>query len=129
MISNKIDSFLPTSQLYLTMPTLLKLWKDIVKHSIEAMFLIPLDTTGWTVEEVYDSAVSEYNNCHCIDEEELSEAQLAELLGKFDEDDDLTNIKALLFRYVKLMFYIKKEWVHQEIQYILNRKLVLRPYV
>jgi len=79
--------------------------------------MYPEDFT--TVQEVYDGLVEEHDyHDTFIDEDELTQAQMTELLGKFDEDDDLTDIQALLFRYGRLMLYIKKDWVCAKIQEI-----------
>jgi len=99
--------------------TLLKRWKDTIEDTLDNMY--PEDFT--TIQEVYDGLVEEDKDYECafIDEDELTQAQLTELLGKFDEDDDLTDIEALLFRYGTLMLYIKKKWVLELIQKMVNR--------
>lgn len=95
--------------------TLLKLWKSTIEDNLDNMY--PEDFT--TVQEVYDGLVEEHDyHDTFIDEDELTQAQMTELLGKFDEDDDLTDIQALLFRYGRLMLYIKKDWVCAKIQEI-----------
>jgi len=100
--------------------TLLSHWKVSVEMSLDGE--IWPDTT-LSVKDIYKNFLETDKNYECtfIDEDDLTPTQLTELLGKFDEDDDLTDIEALLFRYGTLMLYIKKKWVLELIQKMVNR--------
>jgi hypothetical protein len=106
--------------------TLLRAWKISVEIHLENMIV---KEDNLTAEDYYNELVEENKNLNphrdlpftVEDEEDLTEPQRKELLGKFDEDDDLTDINALLYRYDTLMLYIKKEWIINKIQEILNQ--------
>jgi hypothetical protein len=107
------------------MTTLLYNWKVSVETHLESMIVLE---DNLTAEDYYNELVEEDKNVNTLRDspftvEEaclLTVAQTTELLGKFDEDDDLTDLEALLFRYDTLMLYIKKDWIMQTIQEKLN---------
>lgn len=102
--------------------TLLAYWKAGIEERLTNA-LFDNDDNNLSIDDIYNDLVEEEKHFTetFIDEDELSQEYFDELLKKFDEDDDLTDIEALLFRYGTLMLYIKKEWIQGKIQEILNR--------
>lgn len=100
--------------------TLEECWKDSILDSITNSI-----QEGMSVEDIYNGIVEDHKHYEVafIDVEQLTPAQLQELLGALDETELYNNtdnreevIERLLFRYGDIMLGEEEEWVCEQIQ-------------